>query len=124
MLLKYPIELQGLTKRFTVKKPLSKGELGCLKIMKRLVRRSKTKESILVVNNVSFKVEGVSARAALNLTVLLLKFHVLCRFKHIQKYYINKSKFHTSFFVSYFPSIINKSNDVDKIGIGVMFFGF
>jgi ABC-2 type transport system ATP-binding protein len=55
--LKYPIELQGLTKRFTVKKPLSKGELGFFKLVKRFVKRSETKESILAVNNVSFKIE-------------------------------------------------------------------
>lgn len=55
--MKYPIELLGLTKRFTVKKVLSSEELGFLRLVKRLIQRSKTKESILAVNNVSFKVE-------------------------------------------------------------------
>jgi ABC-2 type transport system ATP-binding protein len=55
--LKYPIELLGLTKRFTVKKTLSKEELGFLKFMKRLIRRTKNKESILAIDNVSFKIE-------------------------------------------------------------------
>jgi ABC-2 type transport system ATP-binding protein len=53
----YPIELQGLTKRFTVKKTLFKEELGFLKLIKRTVQRSETKETILAVNNVSFEVE-------------------------------------------------------------------
>ena len=55
--MKHRIELEGLTKRFTVKKALSKEELGFLKLMKRLAKRSKTKETILAVNNVSFEVK-------------------------------------------------------------------
>ena len=55
--MKFPIELLGLTKRFTVKKALSKEELGFLKLMKRLIRRSKTKEIILAVNDVKFSIK-------------------------------------------------------------------
>jgi len=52
----YPVELQGLTKRFTVKKPLPEGELGLLKFMRRLLRKPKGRETILAVNNVSLKI--------------------------------------------------------------------
>jgi len=52
----YPVELQGLTKRFTVKKPLPEEELGLLKFMSRLLRKPKSRETILAVNNVSFKI--------------------------------------------------------------------
>ena len=52
----YPVELQGLTKRFTVKKPLPEEELGLLKFMRRLLRKPKTRETILAVNDVSFKI--------------------------------------------------------------------
>ena len=55
--MKCPIELQGLTKRFTVKKALSSDELGFRKLVKRIVTRSKTKETILAVNDVSFEVK-------------------------------------------------------------------
>lgn len=55
--MEFPIELRGLTKRFTVKKPLPKEELGLLKLLRRLLRRSKTKKNILAVNNVSIKIK-------------------------------------------------------------------
>jgi len=52
----YPIELLGLTKRFTVKKALGLEEMGVLRLLRRLLLRHKTKETIVAVNNVSFKV--------------------------------------------------------------------
>jgi ABC-2 type transport system ATP-binding protein len=53
----YPIELDGLTKRFTVKKPLPKEEQGFLRFMRRLIRKPKIRETILAVNEVSFKIK-------------------------------------------------------------------
>ncbi len=57
-LMDYPVELDGLTKRFTVKKALTEQELGFTRLLKRLMRRSETKETILAVNDVSFHIEG------------------------------------------------------------------
>lgn len=51
------IQLVGLTKRFTVKKTLTEKELGIVHFLKRLAQKSKTKETIVAVDNVSFDVE-------------------------------------------------------------------
>jgi len=53
----YPVEVESLTKRFTVKKPLPEEELGILKFLRRLLQKPKTKETILAVDSVSFKIE-------------------------------------------------------------------
>ena len=52
----YPVELQNLTKRFTVKKTIPEG-LGFINLVKRLAQKRKTKETILAVNNVSLRIE-------------------------------------------------------------------
>jgi len=53
----YPVEIEGLTKRFTAKRTLNEDDLGFAKPIKRLFRKIKGKETILAVNDVSFKIK-------------------------------------------------------------------
>lgn len=53
----YPVDVDGLTKRFTVKKTLQEGELGLLNLVRRLVQKRRTKETILAVDGVYFQIE-------------------------------------------------------------------
>ncbi len=55
-MIEYPIEIKGLTKRFTVKKALGQEGLGFSGLFRRLLLRYKAKETIVAVNNVSFNV--------------------------------------------------------------------
>ena len=57
LLANYPVVLEGLTKRFKVKKPLQEEEMGLLNFIKRLLQKPKTKEEIIAVNNVSFSIK-------------------------------------------------------------------
>jgi ABC-2 type transport system ATP-binding protein len=50
----YAVELSGLTKRFTVKKTSEDEEVGLIEFMRHQIRKAKTKETIMAVNNVSF----------------------------------------------------------------------
>jgi len=52
-----PIQVLDLTKRFTVKKQLTEGELGLANLLKRTFLLKRTKEKLTAVDGVSFSVQ-------------------------------------------------------------------